>query len=478
MAYRIHISLALIFLLNCTVFGQVQKTFFPSGLLIRDLEFTKKSLDGLHPGLNRFGQKATFDEAYQVALAALRSKDSLTTEEFFRIVNPFVAQARCGHIKFMPWSKDFPFFYHVENVFPGIVRFEQSGRLLIIKSGTKELPGNYIIEINGKPIDQIIAELKSQMMVDGFSQTAASAQIEQYFSAWYADFIQERDDFEVVISDETGQSKKLDLKGISSKEWISLNEGTDFLKTKNDLQFLTDSVAYLRLPVFYGQHGDKQFLSYLDSAFAEIQKKNAKELIIDLRDNEGGNDRLGEELFAHIARRPFPYYDRIEVKVKSKKQVPNYRNAYFPKFIGLAHFFIRRDDQGRLLFKKHKNLGLQKARKNAFQGKVWFVMNGRSYSVTSEFLAVAKSENRGTFVGVESGGTYQGNNSGTFVIFKLPVTKLDLGIPVAGYYNAVKPESELGRGILPNFSVLPDRKDLLENRDPVVPFILDKIKNK
>ena len=94
-------------------------------------------------------------------------------------------------------------------------------------------------------------------------------------------------------------------------------------------------------------------------------------------------------------------------------------------------------------------------------------MDGLSYSVTSEFLAVARSENRGLFIGEESGGAYQGNSSGTFVIYKLPFTGLDLGIPLAGYYTSAKPDAVPGRGILPDVVTQHSREDLLLVTDPV-----------
>jgi C-terminal processing protease CtpA/Prc len=443
--------------------------------LIKDLAFIKTSVEGLHPGYNRFGKKGEFDVACDSVRSILQKKDSLSLKAFFRLVNPMLVKVRCGHTKFFPPMKGFPFYFHTDHLLPVIVRIDDSGRLLVVKSTNESFRGKYLEEINGKPVTEIVAELRKQMFTDGFVQTSADAQIEQYFSAWYADFIQEGEKFELTFQEESGQQTLANAAGITSESWQELNKNSSALISRNWLEMKNDSVALLRIPGFYSNNGNKHFISFLDSSFTEISKKNIQHLIVDVRDNEGGNDVLGKELFARMALKDFNYYDRIEVKAKTKKQVPNYKAAYFPKFIGLARLFIHKDEQGRLLFKKHKNLGAHHPQKDAYRGNVWFLTNGLSYSVTSEFLAVAKSENRGVFAGTESGGTYEGDNSGTFVIFKLPVTGLDLGVPVGGYYMAVKPAQEPGRGIIPDITILPTRQDLLQNRDPAIPLIMAKI---
>ena len=61
---------------------------------------------------------------------------------------------------------------------------------------------------------------------------------------------------------------------------------------------------------------------------------------------------------------------------------------------------------------------------------------------------------------------YFTDNSGTFAIYKLPATGLDLGIPLAGYYMAVRPESGISRGIIPDITLSPSREGLLSGRDP------------
>lgn len=478
MTYRLHIAAVLLKCILIQGFAQpVPENYFARKLLLKDLDFVRNTLKGLHPGLDRFHQEKEFDHAYNAAYEAISHADSLTGRAFFRIVNPYVAALRCGHTKFLPPAKQFPFYYHANAVLPFIVRFDDSGRLLIVNAVNTELVGAYLTELNGKPANAVLEELKIQMLADGYVESSAYAQIEQYFSAWYADFIQESESFEVVTCNAAGEKKSQKLDGIAASEWQILDAASRNQAKNNLLEILDNETAYLKIPVFYSSNGNRYFEHFLDSAFTAIRQKNISNLILDVRDNEGGNDKLGKALYARIALKDFNYYDRVEVKVKSKKQVPNYKTAYLPKFIGLARFFIKEDENGKLLFNKHRNLGLHKPAKNAFTGNIYFLANGLSYSVTSEFLAVAKSENRGIFAGTESGGAYEGNNSGTFAIYKLPVTGIDLGVPVAAYYSAVKMPAKSGRGIMPDLFVSPSRSDLLHKSDAVLNAVLQRIRD-
>lgn len=440
--------------------------------MLNDLQILRKSVEEVHPGLNRFGQEARFKTRYDSISTIISNHDSLTTPDFFRVVNPLLASIQCGHVKFLPPVKNFPFYYHLENILPFIVRFDEKGRLLIVRAQNEQLREKYIEHINAIPIQEILQKLRVNMFVDGHIQASADAQIQQYFSAWYADFIQDTDSFLVGIRDHSGRSEEVKLPGVPVASWLEMDKQVNFLTKKNELVFKNDSTGYLRIAGFMPDVSNKNFSKFISRSFSEIEKRKVKKLIIDVRGNEGGNDKLGKELFAYIASKDFKYYDRMELKVRKRKDVTYHKMGYFPRFSGLAPLFIKKKN-GKLLWTFHKNLGNHKPEKRAFNGEVVFLMDGLSYSVSSEFLAVAHELSRGKFVGEESGGAYTGNNSGAFLIIKLPASSIDVGLPVAAYYVAVKSQKDIGRGVLPDFTIKPTASDLLNNRDTVLNYVLE-----
>ncbi|KAA0989855.1 S41 family peptidase [Dyadobacter aurulentus] len=448
--------------------AQKNSAYITRDAALKDLHIIRKSTEEVHAGLNRFNQQNTFTATYDSVKSVIETYDSLSPIQFFRVINPLFTKIKCGHVKFLPPMQDFPFYYHTEQVLPIVVRFDDSDRLLIVASDRRELTGKFITHINGTGIPEILQTLRRNMFVDGDITASADAQIQQYFSAWYADFIQDKSDFLLTLTNASNHSEAIRVNGISSKEWIALDKSFTKTAPQNELRFEKDSIAILRIAHFYAS-SSKAFDAFLKKSFSEINQRKTSRLIIDLRGNEGGTDMLGKELYTYIAKGEFQYYDHIEVKIRSKKDVTYRDLAYFPKFSGLAGLFIKKKD-GKLVWNKHQNLGTHQPARKAYQGEVYFLSDGLSYSVTSEFLAVAKSQSRGVFVGSESGGAYSGNNSGAFLIFKLPASRFDIGLPVATYYSAVQPPKQPARGIIPDFPVKPSAADLLAGRDAVLEF--------
>ena len=117
-------------------------------------------------------------------------------------------------------------------------------------------------------------------------------------------------------------------------------------------------------------------------------------------------------------------------------------------------------------------MGLQQPKENSFRGKVYFLIDGRSFSGAAEFAAIAKSEHRGIFIGEETGGGYYGNTSGSEVFVNLPATQISCRIPVINYMLAVKKARFSDRGVLPDYPVYPTIFDLLEKTDRQLDFAI------
>jgi C-terminal processing protease CtpA/Prc len=88
-----------------------------------------------------------------------------------------------------------------------------------------------------------------------------------------------------------------------------------------------------------------------------------------------------------------------------------------------------------------------------------------SFSATTEFCAVAKSNKRALFIGEETGGTYVGNTSGKFVERLLPNTQIKISVPTIQYVMAVKKEKLKSRGIIPDHILMPTMSDILRKKD-------------
>jgi C-terminal processing protease CtpA/Prc len=199
---------------------------------------------------------------------------------------------------------------------------------------------------------------------------------------------------------------------------------------------------------------------FISDAFGEMAKKKSRALILDLRDNGGGADDLGKLLLSFLIDEPFRYYDDL---------VLNGLEFGFQKYSAqkraLPAEMMERQPNGKYRLVKHPNWGTQQPSKPTFTGKVYILINGGSFSTTSEFLSHAHARKRGIFIGEESAGGYYGNTSGPGCFLTLPNTKLQAYVPLMTYYMAVPKGQPPGHGVMPDHPVQYTINELLEGKD-------------
>jgi C-terminal processing protease CtpA/Prc len=206
---------------------------------------------------------------------------------------------------------------------------------------------------------------------------------------------------------------------------------------------------------------------FVKQAFADMRGKNVDTLILDVRGNRGGADAYGKILFAHLHDKPFRYYRHL-------RAVDNHFSFFKYPRSGERDVsdLMTRNASGTYDMKEHPNLGMQQPRKPHFAGKVYVLIDGGSFSTTSEFMSLAHYHGRAEFIGEESAGGYYGNTSGFSARIILPNTKMQMGIPMNRYTMAVSGYQHPDRGIIPDHPVTPTIQDLVAGKDPVLDYAM------
>jgi len=103
-------------------------------------------------------------------------------------------------------------------------------------------------------------------------------------------------------------------------------------------------------------------------------------------------------------------------------------------------------------------------KRNAFNGKLFVLTNGRSFSMSGMTSSYLKHKANATIIGEETGGTLTGSNamlSGTII---LPNTKAQILVPLYHIHHRVK-VADTKRGLIPDFSIQYGIDDLLKKKD-------------
>jgi C-terminal processing protease CtpA/Prc len=235
-----------------------------------------------------------------------------------------------------------------------------------------------------------------------------------------------------------------------------------------DVSFVADGrVAVLTVrgfDRFADLNEQERMEAFFARAFREIKTRSVRALIIDVRDNGGGRDEQGRELFAYIAQRPFTYYDGLYFQGARF----SFAEHAQPSVPGPPPQIYETDPQGRLRMRENQNYGTHQPEADAFAGPVFVLMNGGSFSTTAEFLSVTHANRRATLIGEEAGGGYYGPMGGVTLTLTLPHSGLRVRVPLQRYELAISGFSPASRGAPADIVIRPTIQDRLANRDPVM----------
>ncbi len=240
-----------------------------------------------------------------------------------------------------------------------------------------------------------------------------------------------------------------------------------------DFEFIDGgSIAVMTVREFGGFVDDKQsrgLEEFYQDAFRRIADNNSKILILDLRDNNGGDDKLGVPLLRHLIGEPFAHYKDL---IAGKTSFALGEGLTGTTRIRLPYDAEKRDD-GLYHLIDYPNLGTLQPADPTFSGKVYVLMNGGSFSTTAEVITQLHDHRRAVFIGEEDGGMYDGNNSGTIALVTLPNTKLVLTVPLMSCRLSVSGGEDNSRGVRPDYPVEYSIEDYIANSDKGMALALE-----
>ena len=392
----------------------------------------KEVLETNHPALYEFTGKGRFDMLFENQYKLIN--DELSIEEYHKILEPLIAAVGCGHTGL--WLPNNYWYIAPNRYFPLKLKFIGNK---VFAAGQYEdsslLPvGSEIKCINKRFINEIVDTLVANHRADGFNRAFKSARVEKKFSKLFALQFGFPDKFEVqFVPPETNQIQTEVLNPVSVNAINSYQLRGSLLEI--DLrEDISTAVLTINTFIYYDQL--EMFKSFIDSAFNIIRGKNIKNLVIDLRGNDGGDPFCSTYLLSYIEKEPVRYFSEPH---------GNYKPLADP--IPIAD--------------------------NHFKGNVYTLIDGNGFSTTGHLCAVLKYNNICTFVGTELGSTYICNGATRNITFKN--TRMILWTAHRHSYSVAVDGMDKRRGIIPDYIVESTVEDLIEGRDTVKEFTLKLI---
>jgi len=441
--------------------------------LQKDYGIFRKALEDHHPGLYWFTSKDSMD--YWFNWGASQLHDSMNEPSFRNILSYVSNQIRCGHTA-VRYSKPYTRYIDTlkQNLFPLSIKalpdwMAVAGQL----PGTgQQLPrGTILKSINGNEYPKIRDSFFHYLITDGFALNGKYQSLSRLgsFGALYKNLFGLGDSLKVEYFDSSGNLKSTTL--------TVFKQFTDSLKQRpvgtprqlptgnaiRNLQIDTSlSSGYMTINSFSRGNKLKKFYRH---SFATLQEQNIRHLVIDVRSNGGGDVGLSTLLTRYIKDRPFKLADSIYA-IKRSSEFGKYIRFYLFYKMGLI-FVTRKGADGHYHFRYFEKHWFNPIEKNHYNGQVYVVIGGASFSATTIFAHSLQGQSNVKLVGEETGGGAYGNSAWMIPDLKLPETGISFRLPL---FRMIMDKEAIasGRGIRPDVYVIPTPEDIRKGRDPKI----------
>jgi C-terminal processing protease CtpA/Prc len=451
-----------------------------STALKKDLAVLKTALEEAHPGLYWYTSKFKIDSIFNRVESQL--KQPLTSREFFRLTAPAVTVIRDGHTRMiMPGIRKTDKEIESDKKKGKAPLSQFSFKIINTKlfitanrsSDSSLFKGSEIKFIDHIPVAELLNNLSSIFSSDGFNETFKNRYLEKQLNGLYRTYYNKVDS---VVLTENGKDhlvtfykepadtsalfkklKKIKEEEKDKRKYRGFDENDEPLL---DLRIVSErpSTAVLKVRSFSFSGDDHR--RFFKEAFQEIKDRNIQNVILDLRFNPGGKLSACKTLFSYLTNREYRFLGLPQVKDKWYSSRKYFDNRVILNIQNL--FMVKKTRTGYTA--RLRGVKASKPNPLHYEGNLYVLINGYSFSASSLLAANLYGINRGTFIGEETGGGFNKCAAGIIPLVTLPETRVKLRLPLIQISPAITRDIE-GHGVFPHHTVIPDLEDILNNKD-------------
>ena len=415
-----------------------------------------------------------YDRLHAAMLRGIRAPE--TRAAIGRRFQRFVAYGRIAHARIDENYRAFAAYIAAGGrSFPLTLRFR--GNRAFVAAGASGVSGvaigDEVVAIEGRPIPAWLGTAIANISADTDYLAAALLELDLPMLLWLE--LGPVDEVSVTIRKADGRRHALSIP-TRTREQIRAAAGgepprLDLAAGDRTSRILPGNIAYLRPGAFYNAtpgaadpYDNSAFRAFIDQAFEGFLAARARALIIDIRDNPGGDSSFSDPMIAWFADRPFRFSSAFRIRVSAEAAESNRRRleAAGGDPTGVSATFARLYAGARP--GDAVDFPVAEARPRSgrrFEGPVFVLVNRNSYSNAVAVAATVQDYRFGHILGEETSDL--ATTYGAMETFTLPATALQVGFPKA---YIVRPNgSAEARGVVPD---VPIETPLVEGPDDPV----------
>jgi hypothetical protein len=463
------------FLTGC---GGLSKTAatkkYPLSALREDYHLFRSILEESHPGLYWYTPKDSMDFYFEEGEKMLQ--DSMREPQFKNVLSYVLSHVHCGHTTARSSKSFVKYGDSLRNkTFPLYIKFWNDTAVIAanISRDSQLRRGSFIKAIDNKPVMQIADSLFHYMSRDGYNETHLYQALSNRggFSNLFFTVYGYKPRYKIDFIDSAGNEKTSTVavytpprdttkRPPAPAPKISRSERKKLL-LKFNRQLTIDTAlnaGFMELNTF--TKGNK-LRSFYKKSFKKLKQEKIPDLVIDLRINGGGSVTNSNLLTKYIAARRFKIADSL-YSLKRNSRYASYMKGYFWNRIFMFFFTGKRSD-GNYHFKYFERKYFSPKKKNHFDGKVYVLTGGNTFSASTLFARTVKPQENVIIIGEETGGGDYGNNAWLIPDVTLPNTKLRFRLPL--FRLVTDKDAPKGQGVMPEIFVGPTVESIRRNVD-------------
>ncbi len=443
------IALAIILSVQCNANAQPLDKQFSSAELQEDFKAFRNKYESMLANLYLYTPKQQLDKVFD---SLYQNIQPMTTKEFYSYITPVSSFIKDGHANIYLPEDVTEYNSEHADYFPfNVYWFHDSLYISMnLSEDTTLKEGTVILDINGNSAKEIMDYLLARQVRDGNNNQYPIWILNTYFRAYYGFHFGYPKTYTLTIKSGNNPPETKQLKALP-RALIAQHKTARYPAQKKESYFYMDTANHTGIFTLKDWE-EKGLKGRIDEVFAQLKSLKAANLIIDVRDNQGGDFNPAIQLLSNLLKEPFEYFSDLK------------------SVAGMS-------DSGLILkTQTGKILGTQKPVKNPYTGKLYVLINGGCFSNTASFCSRIEYYKRGIFIGEETGGN-KVVFSGVFGLKEktvLPNTKIIC--ENANYRMTVSDITKnTGHGIIPTHLVVPTINDILTNKDVVMEYALKLI---
>ena len=485
-------------LLVCSVFlysCSVSKNYNPDKKfakeeLQQDYTLLRNVLEKKHPSLYWYTPKDSLDLYFDSLHSAI--PDSMTELQFgWQILAPLTQKIHCGHTSF-GMSKNWYKFTRDKRIpsFPLFLKVWGDTMMVTGNYNSKDSVfkrGTLITSINGMDNKALMNKMFEYMPTDGYSTSVNYIRISGNFPYYHRNVFGIYKNYKVGYIDKNGAEKITTLpmwvppadtsKGKKIKPPVTISKKQRRKERRESYRSLSidtiNNTATITLNTF-STGGGRRLRHFIKSSFKKLRQQQVKNLIIDIRNNGGGEINMFSLLTKYVKNKPFKVVDTAFAVSKSLRPYTKHIKQGMLTNLGLF-FLTKKGSDSNYHFGHYERKLHQPKKKNHFDGKIYVLISGPTFSASTLFCNAVKGQSNVTLIGEEAGGGWYGNNGIMIPEIVLPKTKLHVRLPMFRIvqYNHVEKD---GRGVLPDIYMPPSGEAVKNNIDRKIQLAKEMIK--